>query len=187
MAEIASDFEEILESLTEEEKEQDTLKDSQDGFANAEVSKAAKALLKEQKDSKVTFAEESYESKIIRTSMLIDEEKALKKTVKEDAIALHLKTKTTIESLTEEQVNELLHLKWITPLSMELAAMPSSVITQLTNLVQALADKYTVTYSRVANDIKTTEQELAEMMGELTGNESDMQGLAELTSLLKGE
>tara|TARA_R110000764_G_scaffold190872_1_gene276138 strand:+ start:5544 stop:8135 length:2592 start_codon:yes stop_codon:yes gene_type:complete len=187
LAEIASDFEEILESLTEEEKEQDTLKDSQDGFANAEVSKAAKALLKEQKDSKVTFAEESYESKIIRTSMLIDEEKALKKTVKEDAIALHLKTKTTIESLTEEQVNELLHLKWITPLSMELAAMPSSVITQLTNLVQALADKYTVTYSRVANDIKTTEQELAEMMGELTGNESDMQGLAELTSLLKGE
>jgi type I restriction enzyme M protein len=31
--------------------------------------------LKEQKDSKVKFAEESYEAKIIRISKLIDEEK----------------------------------------------------------------------------------------------------------------
>ncbi|MFA0079953.1 hypothetical protein AB4427_17740, partial [Vibrio artabrorum] len=65
--------------------------------------------------------------------------------------------------------------------------MPSSLITQLTNKVQALADKYAVTYSQVASDIKTTEDELAEMMDGLTGNEFDMQGLAELTSLLKGE
>lgn len=53
--------------------------------------------------------------------------------------------------------------------------------------MQALADKYATTYSQVTSDIKTTEQELAEMMGELTGNEFDMQGLAELTNLLKGE
>ena len=65
--------------------------------------------------------------------------------------------------------------------------MPSAVITQLTSQVQALADKYAVTYAQVASEIKTTEQALAEMMGELTGNEFDMQGLAELTNLLKGE
>ena len=99
---------------------------------------------------------------------------------------LHLKTKTTIEGLTDEQVNNLLHLKWIAPLSRELTAMPSAVITQVTTQVQALADKYAVTYSQVASEIKSNEQELAEMMGELTGNEFDMQGLAELTSLLKG-
>ena len=63
--------------------------------------------------------------------------------------------------------------------------MPSVVIIQLTSQVQALADKYAVTYSQVASDIKTTEQELAQMMGELTGNEFDMQGLNELTNLLK--
>jgi len=38
----------------------------------------------------------------------------------------------------------------------------------------------------VASEIKTTEQELAEIMGELTGNEFDMQGLSELTNILKG-
>ncbi|WP_373937687.1 hypothetical protein L0990_11030 [Vibrio kanaloae] len=106
--------------------------------------------------------------------------------MKEATTKLHLKTKTTIESLSNEQVNNLLHLKWIEPLNSEIAAMPSAVISQLTNQVQALNDKYAVTYSKVANDIKTIEQELADMMGELTGNEFDMQGLAELTSLLKG-
>lgn len=187
LAEIASMLEEILESLTEEEKEQDTVKESQDGFANAELSKAAKVFLKEQKDAKTKFAEDSYEAKIIRANKLIDEEKTLKKTVKDAATALHLKTKTTIEALTDEQVNNLLHLKWIAPLSTELAAMPNAVISQLTSQVQALADKYAVTYSQVANEIKNTEQELAQMMSELTGNEFDMQGLAELTRLLKGE
>lgn len=187
LAEIASALEEILESLTEEDKEQVTVKESKDGFANAELSKAAKAFLKEQQDSKVKFAEESYEAQIIRASKLIDEERALKKTVKDTAAALHSKTKTTIETLTDEQVNNLLHLKWITTLSTELAAMPNAVISQLTSQVHALADKYAVTYSQVANEIKTTEQELAEMIGKLSGNEFDMQGLAELTKLLKGE
>lgn len=157
LVEIASTLEEILESLSEEDKEQDTVKESKDGFANAEVAKAAKAFLKEQKDSKVKFEKESYEAKIIETNKLIDEDKALKKAVKDAQIALHLKTKTTIEGLTDDQVNELLHLKWITPLSQALAAMPSAVITELTNKVQALADKYAVTYSQVASDIKTTE------------------------------
>lgn len=187
LTEIASALEEILESLTEEEKEQDTVKENKDGFANAELSKAAKAFLKEQKDSKVEFADESYEAKIIRANELIDEEKTLKKTVKDAATTLHSKTKTTIETLTDEQVNNLLHLKWIAPLSTELAAMPNAVISQLTSQVQALADKYAVTYSQVSHAIKTTEQELVEMMNELTGNEFDMQGLAELNSLLKGE
>lgn len=187
LAEIASLLEEILESLTEEEKEQDTVKESRDGFANAEVGKAAKVFLKEQKEAKTKFAEDSYEAKIIRANELIDQEKTLKKTVKDAAAALHLKTKITIEALTDEQVNNLLHLKWIAPLSTELAAMPNAVITQLTRQVQALADKYAVTYSQVASDIKSTEQELAEMMGELTGNEFDMQGMVELASLLKGE
>ncbi|HAT4983319.1 TPA: type I restriction-modification system subunit M [Serratia marcescens] len=187
LSEITSTLEEILESLTEEEKEQDTVKETKDSFANAEVGKAAKAFLKEQKDSKVKFAEESYEAKIIRANELIDEEKILKKTVKDAATTLHLQTKTTIETLTDEQVNNLLHLKWIAPLSKELAAMPNAVISQLTSQVQALADKYAVTYPQVANEIKTTELELADMMGKLTGNEFDMQGLAELTNLLKGK
>lgn len=193
LVEITALQEDILGSFEEDEKENDTFKESKDGFANTEVAKAAKFFLKEQTDSKVKFTEDSlapeekYKARIIRASKLIDEEKALKKAVKEAALALHLKTKTTIEGLADEQVNNLLNLKWIAPLCNELAAMPSSVITQLTSKVQTLADKYAVTYSQVTSEIKTAEQELAEMMDELKGNEFDQQGLAELTNLLKGE
>jgi len=130
---------------------------------------------------------ETYEGKIIKADRLLTEQAELKADIKAKASALHLETKSTIEGLTDEQVKEILHLKWIAPLSRELALMPSRVITQLTSKVQALADKYAVTYSQVANEIKTTEQELSDMMGELTGNEFDLKGLNELTSLLKGE
>lgn len=133
------------------------------------------------------FDPETYEGKIVKADQFLAEQTELKADIKKKATELHLKTKTTIEGLSIDQVNNLLKLKWITPLCRELAAMPSALITQLTTKVQALADKYAVTYSQVANDIKSTEQELAEMMGELTGNEFDKQGLAELTSLLKGE
>lgn len=132
------------------------------------------------------FDPETFEGKIILADKLLTEQTELKADIKERTQALHLKTKATIEGLTDQQVNELLHLKWIAPLSQEFAAMPNAVISDLTNQVQSLADKYAVTYSQVANEIKTTEQELADMMGELTGNEFDMQGLNELTSLLKG-
>ncbi|WP_433924634.1 type I restriction-modification system subunit M [Vreelandella sp. 21] len=132
------------------------------------------------------FDQDSFEGKVILADKLLTKQTKLKADIKDKTQALHLKTKTTIEGLTDEQVNELLHLKWVTPLSTELAAMPSAVITQLTSQVQALADKYAITYSQVASEIKSTEQELAQMMGELTGNEFDQQGLNELANLLKG-
>ncbi|MEZ8285897.1 type I restriction-modification system subunit M [Vibrio splendidus] len=186
LAEITSAFEEILESLSEEEKEAETIKESGDGFVNAQVSKEAKLLAKEAK-ANGSFDEDSYEAKIIRVANLIEEEKKLKKAFKEATTALHLKTKTTIEELTDEQVNDLLAFKWITPLCNELAELPNAVVNRLTSKVQQLADKYAVTYSQVANDIATSEHQLAEMMGQLKGNEFDMQGLVELTKLLKGE
>lgn len=156
---------------------------SKDGtFAKAKVNNYLKTLRAEFK-----FEPETFEGKIVKADQLLTEQTELKADIKEKATTLHLKTKTTIETLTDEQVNNLLHLKWIAPLSTELAAMPNAVISQLTSQVQALADKYAVTYSQVAHEIKTTEQELAKIMGELTGDEFDIQGLAELTNLLKGE
>ena len=132
------------------------------------------------------FDPETYEGKIVVANRLLNEQTELKEDTKEKTIALHLKTKNTIEGLADEEVKEILHLKWIAPLSHALAAMPSNIIAQLTNKVQALADKYSVTYSQVAKEIKTTERELSDMIGELTGNEFDMQGLSELTCLLIG-
>jgi type I restriction enzyme M protein len=186
LAEITAEFESILDSLSEEEKEAETVKENKDGFANANVVKEAKHLKAEQKKTGA-FDVESYPAKIIQVDALITEEKALKKSVKADAEALHLKTKATIESLNDEQVNRLLELKWISPLLDELSQLPSKLIHQLTDQVQKLADKYATTYADVANDIKNTEQALAGLIDELTGNEFDRQGLAELNAFLQGE
>ena len=56
------------------------------------------------------------------------------------AEALHLKTKETIEGLSDEQVLDLLRLKWIAPLCASLRAMPKDIIGQLEKAVQALAN-----------------------------------------------
>ncbi|MDO9179533.1 MAG: N-6 DNA methylase, partial [Agitococcus sp.] len=185
LAEIGAEFEAILDSLSEEEKALDTVNESGDGFVNAAVTKEAKQLRADIKQNGA-FDNESYQAKIIQVDALINEEKDLKKTVKAGADALHLKTKATIENLSDQQVNTLLELKWITPLLGELNQLPSNLIHQLTRQVQTLADKYATTYADVANDIKKTEQTLAGLIDELTGNEFDQQGLAELKAFLQG-
>ena len=118
---------------------------------------------------------------------LIAEEKKLKKAIKIETEALHLLTKKTIENLSDEQVHELLEHKWINPLVSALNKLPEAIINELTTKVQALSDKYATTYGDVANDIHSTEKELASLIDELTGNEFDMQGLSEFKSFLKGE
>jgi type I restriction enzyme M protein len=186
LAEISAEIEAILDSLSEEEKALDTVNESGDGFVNAAVAKEAKQLRADIKQNGA-FDNESYQAKIIHVDALINEEKDLKKTVKAGADALHLKTKATIENLSDQQVNTLLELKWITPLLGELNQLPNNLIHQLTRQVQTLADKYATTYADVAKEIKNTEQTLAGLIDELTGNEFDQQGLAELKAFLQGE
>jgi len=185
LVEISSKYEDILGSLSEEDKEAETVKESKDAFINAAVIKAAKQLRAEIKKGNA-FAEDDYETKIINVDQLISEEKTLKKTVKAESIALHQQTKATIENLSDEQVYELLERKWITPLLTALNKLPETMIHELTNQVQTLTDKYATTYADVAKDIHDTEKELSTLMDELTGNNFDMQGLVKFQSLLKG-
>lgn len=134
-----------------------------------------------------TFPEDSFEAKLVQADKLMAEEKAVKKETKEMAEALHLKTKETMEGLSDEQVLDLLRLKWIAPLCTSLRAMPEAIIDRLEKAVQALADKYAVTYVELDRQIQKSEAALADMIDELTGNEFDMKGLSEFQSLLKGE
>lgn len=184
LLEITAQYEEILESLSEEEKELDTVKESKDAFVNAEVVKEAKQIRAEMK-KKVKFEDDSYELKILKVDELIAEEKALKKEVKEESAKLHLKTKKTIESLSDEQVYELLELKWIQPLENELTKLPNGIINTLVNKLQDLATKYETTLKNIEDEIKATSKELSVMVDELDGGEFDMQGLKVLQELLE--
>lgn len=184
LVEITAKYEEILDSLSEEEKESELIKESNDAFVNALVVKEAKLLKAEVKKSGA-FSKDSFEEKIIEVDKLISEEKTVKKEVKAEAAALHMLTKKSIENLNEAQVYELLELKWIEPLVMELNKLPEVIIDNLTNALQSLAQKYETTLVDVENEINRTQKELSVMIDELSGNEFDMQGLNAFQELLE--
>lgn len=133
------------------------------------------------------FPEDSFEAKMVRADELMDEEKQVKKEVKEKADELHFLTKTTIENLTDDQVRDLLYLKWIEPLSVSLQKIPETIVSGLEDAVQKLAEKYEVTYMDLDRQIKESENTLSAMMDELTGDEYDMKGIAEWKALLQNE
>jgi len=184
LIEIITHYEEIFESLDEDEKEADTVKESKDGFINAQVIREAKQINVEIKN-KAKFEQDGYEMKILRVDELIAEEKKLKKEVKEDSAKLHLKTKETIENIDYSSVYELLELKWIQPFVSELYKLPDGVINTLTSKIQALAIKYETTLTDIENDIQETSKELSLMVDELDGGKFDMQGLKAFQELLE--
>jgi type I restriction enzyme M protein len=185
LGEITASLEETLENFSEEDKANDTVSDAGDKFVTAAVAKEAKSLLAEAKKAG-KFDLESYEAKIIQVADWLLEEKTLKAAIKQAAAALHLKTKATIEALSDEEVHELLERKWIIPFVESLHQLPGQQIDNLIRKLEALVEKYRITYAANARDIQQTEAELAGMIAELEGNEFDLKGLAELKTLLAG-
>lgn len=190
LSDIQSSYEEIIDSLSDEEKEGDILNEAKDAFSSADVARKIKELfgsLAKAKSSAERYEKDSFERKLIRAGSLLDEEKELKAQVKKNAARLHLHTKDTIESLTDDQVYELLEVKWINPLLAALHKIPDGIIADLISRIRALADKYATTYAGVAGQIAETKSALSALIDELTGNEFDMKGLAEFQSLLRGK
>lgn len=174
LSEIASEYEELFDSLTEEEKEGDYA--SEDGFVNAEIKKALKS------DS----VEPETKEKLRKVAALATEEKELKAAIKKDAGLLEGKTKETIESLSDEQVIDLLKDKWITPLIQSLMKLPDSIVNELVSKLEALTKKYETTFAEVETQISETEKTLSAMIDDLEGNEFDMLGLSEFKKMLGG-
>lgn len=174
LTEIASEYEELFDSLTEEEKEGDYA--GEDGFVNAEIKKALKS------DS----VEPDTKEKLRKAAALAAEEKELKAAIKKESGLLEGRTKETIESLSDEQVIELLKEKWITPLIQSLMKLPDSVVNELVSKLEALTKKYDNTFADVENQISETESTLSAMIDDLEGSEFDMLGLSEFKKMLGG-
>ena len=174
---ITGEYDSLLEELSEDDKGQPFVNDAGDAFVAAEVKKAVKAKTAEAE----TFAV------LKKVQNLMDEEKNLKKEVKDSVTALHLKTKKVIEELTDEQANALLKQKWITALAESINSLPDAAVNGLVNKLEAICKKYETTFADVEKEIANTEQSLIVMLDELEGIEFDMQGIAELKALLGGK
>lgn len=174
LSEIASEYEELFESLTEEEKEGDYA--SEGGFVNAEIKKALKS------DS----IEPEIKEKLLKAAALNTEEKSLKAAIKKETRLLEVKTKDTIEGLSDTQVIELLKAKWIQPLIQSLMKLPDRIVNELVSKLETLAKKYETTFAEVETEIADTQVALSAMIDELEGSDSDMLGLQEFKKMLGG-
>lgn len=183
LTEIPSEYDEIAETLTEDEKQEQTdVVDDNGTFVIKEVQKALKELRKDCPDESKSLME-----KLIMVEKLNKEEKELKAQIKKEKDELHALTKAMIENLTDEQVYILLEKKWIDALIDNLNQLPDKVVDVLVNKIQTIAGKYETTYSELEKQIHETEIQLCSMMDDLVGDEFDMKGLSEFKALLMGD
>lgn len=182
LAEIPNQYEEILDSMSEDEKESDICNETGDAFVVKEV-------IKKIKDLKGVTTQESVVlyDKLVKVATLLDSEREYKSEIKKKSAELQNHTKEVIENLSDDEVYLLLEKKWIEKLIENLFKLPDTNVDNLTNKIISISEKYRNTYSEIENQIQETEKELCDMIELLTGNEYDMKGLGEFKSLLLGE
>lgn len=133
------------------------------------------------------LSEDSYEAKVKEVASLIEEEKKIKEELKVRERLLIDATISAIKELTDEEAVDLLRKKWVAPLIDSLAKMPGEVISDLTEKIKHLVEKYAVTYQDIANRVSKSEEKFHALIGELQGDTADMLGLSEFRKTLKTE
>lgn len=111
---------------------------------------------------------------------LWDEQSAKKKQVAKDKLALEKKTIKTIEGLDMKGIQMFLELKWIVPITSTIEALPDAVIQNFADAISTLNEKYAVTYNDIEQSIAESEQDLASLICQLTGDEFAISGLSRL-------
>lgn len=180
ISQIDQELSELLENMDEEDKgSTDAVNDDGDSFVAAALNKAVKALK--------GHAESDFDQVLVHAKALLDEQKKVKKQVKDARFELEEKTRAVMASLSDEQCRALLEVKWVDPLMAGLHSLSQNVVDEFAAKVRALNEKYSTTYADVCSQIDTAEKELVQMLGQLTGSDDDMAGINELMSLLGGE
>lgn len=174
--EINGELGELRDGFSTEEAEQYLDSEKDNAFDKKAITSAAK--------SKKDDVEPETKTKLKAIVRLWDEQTKTNKQIKSDKQALIYKTKAAIESLTDEEVVMFLHKKWIDPVCKGIDDTLVSVLSVLENKVQSLSEKYAVSYKQLNEELETAQGELAELVGQLTGDEYAIRGLNEL---VKGE
>lgn len=181
VATIQSEYDEILESIPEEDRGEFINEDGT-AFVPKEIAKIIKPYAK----GKIKPDAGSIEETLIKVDSLINKEKSLNTELKKLRNELHLKTKELIEGLSVEEALPILYEKWVTPIVSAISVLPDSIVSALEGKIDTLTKKYSVRMIDIEAEIKESETALSEMIDELEGDEFDMLGLKELQKLLGG-
>ncbi len=180
----------IFENLAEDEQDA-LLDDDKAKWNNNAIKKAMNEIIadlalkgsaakKKEQFMQHSFEEESLEALVQKVVRIQEETKNLKKEVKDSNKALEKLTIEKIEALTMLEINQLLELKWISPIVSQIEALPHSMLQALSEKIVALNEKYATSFADIENEIKASSDALAELVGQLTGDEFAVKGLEAL-------
>ena len=182
LTDITANYENILDELSEENK-QDITNDAGDKIDFKLVANK----VKQYKSNKIEIEKESDEEKICNLDKLHNEEKKINKQIKDEEIELQKDGIKAIENLSDSEIDDLLNIKWIKTLINSLNKLPEEIINDFIKDIENVSKKYDTTLIDLDKEIKETENTLSNMINELTGDEFDIKGLEEFKSLLGGE
>lgn len=129
-----------------------------------------------------SFEEDSFEALVQSVVRLQAESSKLKKEEKKLNEELEKLTIEKIEALTMLEINQLLELKWITPIVQQIDALPADMLQSLSEKITALNEKYATSFSEIENEIKASTDAFADMVSQLTGDEFAIKGLEALVN-----
>lgn len=145
----------------------------------------ANAYLK-QLQQEYTFEPETFGATLSRVIQINDEEKKIKSQIKDLNTTLINATIVKIETLSDEEINQVLVSKWVKPLKSNLESLADEFINTLEDRLLKLNQKYSTSVKAINQEIQAVSQELTQQLGQLTGSDSDMVGIQEFINLLGG-
>ena len=170
--ELGSEADELTDGLTEEEQ--------QEYMEGDDTPKLDKAKIKKDAKAKGDDIDPETKTKLKRFVAVWDEQSKLSKAIKEKRQALVDKTKEAIENLTDDEVEQFLHQKWIDPVCEGINGTLAAVLAELEKRITALARKYATSYNDLTEQLATAQAELSALVADLTGDEFALKGLQEL-------
>lgn len=185
IAEIDAEAQSLLESLSEEDKEQyfmgDVLSEEGDAWVKSGLTKVLK-----NKDVKAELKKLPALNQVLSTaSKLFQEQNQLSKSLKVASVELEKQAQKVLQSMSTSEALTLLDSKWLSPLQSQLEALFDHEIDRAAQELAELVVKYQVTPSAIEQEIAKSNQVLSEMLSELTGDSAAMKGINELKQLLQ--
>lgn len=168
---IVGEIEEVRDSFTEEELETYCDSEKDNAFDKKKITSDSKP--------KADIEEETKE-KLKQIVSLWDEQTKVNKKIKTDKQELINKTVSAIENLTDSEVAQFLHLKWIEPICDGINNTLLNVFVCLNVSISSMNKKYAFSYKQISQDVVVAQNEMKDLVSQLTGEEFALKGLIEL-------
>ena len=164
---LEAELGELIEAAKEEASDEyyalnDLLKrddddEVKDAFDSARVNKTLKKLAK---------TDESFEL-VKKTYDLIEQIKKLKKSIKDDRKSLDEKVYTRFETLTHEEIDQLMWNKWFGTITNDIGKILEAPVLKELDILSMLNERYSDTLQSIDLEIDNLEKSLEDMMKEL--------------------